>query len=578
VIDLLKILLLNVASQDKRRFLMVVILTVISSIFEVFSIGIVIPLITALTDSNKLLDFEIIREIFIFFDMKQSQDLIIPMVVLFIIIIIVSAIVRIWSIKVNANFSFLLGSRLSVKTYHNILHRSYENYKDVNSSKDISRLVSKMNILINGLIFPLIMFFSALLMFVIITSVFMSIDFKLTISVVSGLALIYTLVTIYFKNRLKENSAELSSMQDRQVQVVQESIGNIQDIIINNSFQYFIDIYSDIDKNYRLRQASNVIISQAPRYLIETLSMVFLIIVFYYFAFVNNAISKDMMLPIFITVAIALQKILPISQQLYRSWANIEGNKQSVFDVVNLLNPLKVGKAQDNNISFNRDIVLKNVCFKYENSQDLSLKNINLTIKKGEKIGIVGGTGSGKSTLVDIIMGLLTPTSGEIKIDGNRLSEDNILSWYRHISHVPQSIYIQDSDFYQNIAFGSESKNINKKMVEYSVGMACLDEVINNKENGYKERVGERGSKLSGGQRRSLGIARCIYKDSSLMVLDEATSALDGKTENQVMTNIYNLKEGCAILIIAHKLDSLKGSDRIIELKNGEIENTYSLK
>jgi ATP-binding cassette, subfamily B, bacterial PglK len=578
VIDLLKILLLNVASQDKRRFLMVVILTVISSIFEVFSIGIVIPLITALTDSNKLLDFEIIREIFIFFDMKQSQDLIIPMVVLFIIIIIVSAIVRIWSIKVNANFAFLLGSRLSVKTYHNILHRSYENYKDVNSSKDISRLVSKMNILINGLIFPLIMFFSALLMFVIITSVFMSIDFKLTISVVSGLALIYTLVTIYFKNRLKENSAELSSMQDRQVQVVQESIGNIQDIIINNSFQYFIDIYSDIDKNYRLRQASNVIISQAPRYLIETLSMVFLIIIFYYFAFVNNAISKDMMLPIFITVAIALQKILPISQQLYRSWANIEGNKQSVFDVVNLLNPLKVGKAQDNNISFNRDIVLKNVCFKYENSQGLSLKNINLTIKKGEKIGIVGGTGSGKSTLVDIIMGLLTPTSGEIKIDGNRLSEDNILSWYRHISHVPQSIYIQDSDFYQNIAFGSESKNINKKIVEYSVGMACLDEVINNKENGYKERVGERGSKLSGGQRQRLGIARCIYKDSSLMVLDEATSALDGKTENQVMTNIYNLKEDCAILIIAHKLDSLKGSDRIIELKNGEIENTYSLK
>lgn len=577
---LFKILWLNITNKDKKKFSFVIFLTILSSLLEVFSIGMVIPLITVLIEPSKLMDFSLIQEFANFFNIYKSDELILPIVSIFIFITIVSAIIRILSIKISADFSFLVGSDFSVKAYHNILYRSYAKHKDINSSEDISKLVSKINTVIQSLIFPSIMLLSALLMFFVISTVFLFLNFQLTISLVVGLTIIYSLVTLYFKNKLKENSLKIASMQDKQVQIVQESVGGIQDIIINNSFDYFVDIYSKIDNNLRESQSSNIIVAQAPRYLIESISIVFLIVLSYYFVFINPIISREMILPTFITVAIGLQRILPIAQQAYRSWANIEGNKQSLIDVLELLKPVEVYKdnIRDRNILFNKEINLINISFKYNNLQNLILNNINLTIKKGEKIGFIGATGSGKSTLIDIIMGLLKPTSGEIEIDNAKLENNNLIAWYHQISHVPQNIYILDSDFYQNVAFGSESNDIDKVKIVKSGKIACLDEVIKQKENGYDENVGERGSKLSGGQKQRLGIARCIYKDSTLMILDEATSALDTNTEQKVMKNIYSLNRNHTILIIAHRLTTLKECDKIVELENGKIKRIGTYK
>jgi ABC-type multidrug transport system fused ATPase/permease subunit len=509
---LFKILWLNLTSKDKKQFLFVTILTIISSLLEVFSIGMVIPLITVFIEPSKLMDFTVIQEVAHYFNIYQPQQFVFPVVTIFIFVTIISAIIRIFSIKVSADFAFSIGSELSIKAYENILYRSYSEHKSINSSEDISKLVSKINAVIQSLIFPSIMLLSALIMFFVISTIFLFINLQLTISLVVGLLFIYSFVTIYFKTRLKVNSLEIASMQDKQVQIVQESFGGIKDVIINNSFKYFINIYTKIDKNLRQRQSSNIVVSQSPRYLIESISIVFLIVLSYYFTFVNQIIPKDMILPTFITVAMALQRILPIAQQAYRSWANIEGNKQSLIDVLELLKPRKVNitNINNSNLSFKNEITLSNISFKYDNSQKLILKDINLTIKKGEKIGFIGDTGSGKSTLIDIIMGLLKPTNGYITIDDIKLNNHNLASWYHQISHVPQNIYILDSDFYQNIAFGSESENIDKLKVEESGKLACADEFIKQKNNNYSDNVGERGSKLSGGQKQRLGIARFL--------------------------------------------------------------------
>lgn len=572
--ELFKILWANLNKKYKTQFFIVNILTIVSSLLEVFSIGMVIPLISVLIEPSKLMEFEVIKNIAYYFSVHKPEDLISPIIGVFIIAATLSAAIRILSIKINADFSFSIGSDLSIKAYRNILYRDYCIHKDINSSEDISKLVSKINAVIQSLIFPSVMLLSALLMFVIIFIVFLFVNFQLTLSIAFGLCVIYALVTFYFKERLKRNSIAIASLQDKHVQVVQESVGGIQDVIINNSFKYFIDLYSDVDINLRKSQSSTIVIAQAPRYLIELISIVFLVGVSYYFAFINKVIPNDMILPTFITIAVALQRILPIGQQAYRSWANIEGNKQSLIDVLSILTPIESLKSNaGRNIKFTSEIKLRNLSFKYKNSETFILDDINLTIKKGQKVGFIGSTGSGKSTLIDIIMGLLKPTGGELKIDDQHLHDGNKESWYEQISHVPQNIYLVDSDFYQNIAFGSAQKDIDKVRVKHSAKIAYADEFISKKANSYSENVGERGAKLSGGQRQRIGIARCIYKNTNLMILDEATSALDSDTETMVMRNINDLNKKHTVLIIAHRSKTLRGCDMIVKMESGKIIN-----
>ena len=534
----------------------------------------IIPLITVLTEPSKLLEYILINDLSAKFGIIEPTDLVLPIIILFISVIIFSTLVRVSSIKVSADFSFLLGSKLSTKVYTNILYRSYEEHKNINSSEDISKLISKINTLINGLIFPFVMLANAILMLVAIAILFVFVNVYLTMSILVGLVTIYLMVTMYFKSKLKKNSIIIASNQDRHVQLVQESTGGIQDIILNTTFGYFIDKYKQIDFSIRKNQALIVLTAQMPRFLIECFSIIFLILISYYFAYISEFIPKNILLAVFITLAMTLQRILPIAQQAYRSWANIEGSKQSLLDVFELMTePHHFSlSAEKNEITFNNEISMVNISFKYQNSDILSLNNISLKIMKGEKVGIIGKTGSGKSTFIDLIMGLLKPTSGKLLIDGQEVGSDNIKSWYSLISHVPQSMFLIDGTIYENISFCSHINDIDKIKAKEAGKLACIDEFINQKKNGYFEKVGERGAKLSGGQRQRIGIARSLYKKSPIIILDEATSALDKLTEEKIMNNIYNLKDQPTVFIIAHRLSTLKGCDKIVELENGKIK------
>ena len=194
------------------------------------------------------------------------------------------------------------------------------------------------------------------------------------------------------------------------------------------------------------------------------------------------------------------------------------------------------------------------------------LKNVNVSFKKGEKIGFIGMTGSGKSTLLDILMGLLTPTSGELLVDGVVITQQNRRAWQSHVSHVPQSIYLADASIQENIAFGIEPEEIKERKVVQAAQQAKISEMINNLKNTYQDFVGERGIQLSGGQRQRIGIARALYKDSGVLIFDEATSALDNQTEKEIMQQISQLKGEKTIFIIAHRLTTLKQCDRIIRI------------
>ena len=278
-------------------------------------------------------------------------------------------------------------------------------------------------------------------------------------------------------------------------------------------------------------------------------------------------------LPILAALALGAQRLLPSLQQIYGSYTNLKASEASLKDVLGLLDqplPDYANKIVSDPISFQKDICLRNISFRYSDKTNWILKNINLNFSKGARIGIKGVTGSGKSTLIDIVMSLLTPTDGELLIDGKIINSVNRRSWQMHIAHVPQSVYLSDTSIEENIALGLSKEDIDLELVRKSAEQAQISDVINSWPDGYQTFVGERGIRLSGGQRQRIGIARALYKRADVLIFDEATSALDNETEKSVMKAVENLREDITIIIIAHRVTTLDLCDQVIDLSDRE--------
>ncbi|MFD2029636.1 ATP-binding cassette domain-containing protein [Ancylobacter dichloromethanicus] len=275
-------------------------------------------------------------------------------------------------------------------------------------------------------------------------------------------------------------------------------------------------------------------------------------------------------LPTLGALALGAQRLLPLLQQIYGAWASSTGNRQLLLDLVDLLRQgAPPALATDAKLSFNEGVEIEHVGYRYAKDGRSALVDINLSIPRGARIGIAGKTGSGKSTLMDIIIGLLEPSEGEIRVDGVPLTAANRYAWQRYIAHVPQAIFLSDASIAENIAFGVRYADIDLERVKHAAEQAELTDVIAALPQGYQTKVGERGVQLSGGQRQRIGIARALYKQASVLVFDEATSALDNETEAAVMSAIERLDRTLTLIVIAHRLSTLEGCDMIVRLENG---------
>jgi ATP-binding cassette subfamily B protein len=279
-------------------------------------------------------------------------------------------------------------------------------------------------------------------------------------------------------------------------------------------------------------------------------------------------------IPILGLLAVGAQRILPILQQVFSAWAAFKGNQASLEEILMYLDqktstPENV--AAGFILEFKEIISFKDVAFKYQTASVEVLSGVNLLIEKGSKVGIIGKTGSGKSTFLDLLMGLLVPSSGEIYVDARRISEDSRSLWQKNVAHVPQSVYLADSTIKENIAFGVPLEKIDISRVYKVAAQAQLSEFIDELPHKYETRVGERGAQLSGGQRQRVGIARALYKRAELIIFDEATSALDEDTENNVMQAINSLDKNLTLVIVAHRLSTLKNCDVIYEILDGAL-------
>jgi len=351
------------------------------------------------------------------------------------------------------------------------------------------------------------------------------------------------------------------------VKSLQEGLGGIRDVLINGTQEFYCKLYQDADLSLRRASGDNIFIGQSPRYLMEGIGMVLIATIAYSLTLEEGGVVVA--IPVLGALAVSAQKLLPALQQTYHSYSSIKGAKSSFTDVLNLLNqplPRNTAKGLIGPISFEQEIIFKNLSFRHAKDEPWILKDLNLTLKKGETVGFIGVTGCGKSTLLDVLMGLLTPTTGELLIDGVPITQQNREAWQAHISHVPQSIYLSDSTIQKNIAFSIKTEKIKHHKVVQVAQQAQIAEVIDGLKDKYQTFVGERGIQLSGGQRQRIGIARALYKDSDVLIFDEATSALDSQTEKIIMQQVSQLKDEQTVFIIAHRLTTLKQCDKIIRM------------
>jgi len=470
-----------------------------------------------------------------------------------------------------SRLSFSTGADLSIDIYRRTLYQDYSTHLNHNSSEIINGIINKTNTVVHRVLAPILTLISSIILLVGIIVTLFSIDIVAALTALIGFGFLYWGITILTRKRIFSNSLHIAEESTKMIKVLQEGLGGIRDVIIDGSQEYYCSLYRKADLKLRKSSFENAFIGSAPHVIMSTLGMSLIALLAYTMSQRTEGVIAA--IPVLGALALGAQRLLPAVQQIYHSLTSFRGAKHSLQDILKLLsNPiLKYSDKNVKPIEFKREIGLNNLNFSYKEGANLVLKNINVILKKGETIGFIGETGSGKSTLIDVIMGLLFANENSISIDNIQLNHENYRNWQLHIAHVPQSIYLSDSTITENIAFGINKENIDLNRVKKVAKQTSLVKLIESWSDQYNTCVGERGVRLSGGQRQRIGIARALYKGADVLVLDEATSSLDNETERLIMDEIEQLENNLTTLIIAHRLSTLKNCNKIVEIKNGEV-------
>lgn len=564
----------HIDPSHRKRFGLLLMLMIFTAFTEMVSIGAVLPFLGAMTQPDRIYGHPAFQPFINILSLTSADQFVLPLTIAFCLTALIAAGMRLLLLWVSTRLSFALGSDLSNKVYRRTLYQPYAIHIARNSSEVINGIWGKVSEVIFYILLPAMTLISASVMVIAIILALLSVIPAIALGALGGLTFIYGFIIKLTRQRLKINSQLIARESTSVVKTLQEGVSGIRDVLIDGSQESFCKTYRNTNHILRRAQGNNQIMSQSPRYAMEAMGMVFIAILAYVLSQKSDGIASA--IPMLTVLALALQRLLPALQQLYGAWSTIHGSQASLQDVLKLLDqplPDYVEQPPIEPIPFRRHIALNRISFRYGPQTPWVFKDINLTIAKGSRVGFVGETGCGKSTLLDIVMGLLQPTEGVIEIDNLPVTSTNYRAWQAHIAHVPQTVFLADSSIEENIAFGIPKDLIDSGRVRQAAQQAQLAEIIETWPSKYQTGVGERGVQLSGGQRQRIGLARALYKQADVIVFDEATSALDTETEQAVMRAIEALSEDITILIIAHRLNTLKGCTEVIELAKDGLVN-----
>lgn len=572
-----KKLLFLLSSNERKNAGFLLIMIVTMALLDVIGVASILPFMAVLTNPSIIQTNLILNNIFQFskiFGVENSQQFIFTLGILVFLLLVFSLTFKALTTYFQMRFVLMREysiSRFLIKEY---LHQPYSWFLGRHSA-DLGKTIlseagqaivtglgSMMELISKGIVAI------ALIIFLIL------IDPKLTFIVSLSLAGTYLFVFYFIRGYLKRIGNKRLKNNELRFKAVIEAFGAAKELKVRGIEQAYIERFSNSAKIFAQTQASSQVVSQLPRFILEIIAFGGILLITLYIMILEGSLNSA--LPVISLYVFAGYRLIPALQQVYSSFISLTFVGPSIDKLISDIKNLKPfnGNQDKSVLSLNKAITLKNIYYEYPNASRIALKNINLSILAKSTVGIVGATGSGKTTTVDIILGLLEPQHGTLEVDGKVITQHNSRSWQRSIGYVPQHIYLSDDSIAANIAFGMEPHDIDLAAVEKAAKTANLHNfIINELPKKYETTIGERGVRLSGGQRQRIGIARALYHNPNILILDEATSALDNLTEKAVMDTIHNLMKDITIIIIAHRLATIKRCDKIFLLEKGQLKN-----
>ena len=570
--------LLTAAERKKAIFLLIIIL--ITALLDMLGIASILPFISVLANPQMINSNELLNNIYqmsSIIGVNNEKQFLFMMGIIVFFLLIISLTFRALTQYYLLRFSLMREYTIGKRIIEGYLHQPYSWFLKKHSADLGKNILSEVNLVIQQTIIPILNLFAQIAVVIAIVILLIIVDPILALISGSVLSFSYLIIFYLIKKTLYRLGIERFQANLDRFSVVTESFGAIKEVKIGRLENVYISKFSKSSEIYSNNQSIAAIIAHLPRFFFEGIAFGGMIILILILMAKGNEFAN--ILPIISLYAFAGYRLLPALQNIYSDLTQIQFSKLALEtihnDLVNLNSSL-VKSSNDYSKSYmqlKKSINFDKIYFRYSNNKQDIIKNLTFSIPVSSKVGIVGTTGSGKTTTADIILGLLDPMDGSLSVDGIVINNNNKRSWQKIIGYVPQQIYLSDDTIRANIAFGIAKENINQEAVEQAAKIANLHEfIVKELDNQYNTTVGERGIRLSGGQRQRIGIARALYHKPKVIIFDEATSALDNITEKVIMESIYNLESDVTVILITHRMSTVKGFDKILLLEKGSLK------
>ena len=566
-INILKRINLHLNAKRKKQVIFIFILSIFSSLSESISIALLVPFISFFINPDTYLFNSLFQKIFEYFDINNQKDILLFVSALFISLVFISGIMRLLHIK-NANrLSDQITSDFRIKIFNFLINQDYSYYFKHGTNEILSNLTQKTQSF-TTIVFAAMNIINAIFILIAIITV-LTINEPLYTSIVILLITLFFVVIYKIKSQTVLRKGQNVNMnQNVIVDTFESTVGYLQEVLVYNLKKFFLSTLSNVSKEIAKSSSDIRTIGMTPRIYLETFVIISVVLLVY----ILNLTERSFLLNIsyLAILAYGAQKCLPLINTIYNLSINFKSSTPTVSSFLDILDKeklnLTITQETFKTLNFDKNINLENIYFQYSKNLPFILNNFNLIIKKGEKVLIKGKTGTGKSTLINLILGLIEPTQGKLLIDNIEINSKNRNNWQKNIAIVPQSVFLNNSSILENIALGENLDEIDFEKVKNSAKAACIQEFIESLPNKYYEKVGEKGVRISGGQKQRIGIARALYRNANILILDEPSNALDLITESQVVQTLTNLSSKITVIMISHSDNTSKFFDRIYNL------------
>ena len=569
-IHIIKRLYSHLHSKRKRELFILLFLSIFSSLAEAMSIAILIPFISIFISPDTYLVNDSLKFFFDIFNINNSDDFLGAVSFIFIVIVILSSFIKIKFVHLSNRFSQNISSDFRIKIFDFFIKQNFSYFAARGSNEIMTTMIGKSRYAST----------IALSSINILNSIFVSSAILGTLVVVNPLStsiiILSTILFFYVVFKLQAITAfkmgdEVNQKLPFLLDIFTNAVGYLPEMIVYNLRNFYSKVFIKTSKRIAELHSGIASIAMYAKYYFEAFIIIFVIALVYFGNLGENALEAN--ISYFAILAFATQKCLPLINGIYKSTIGFKSAMPLALNVLDILDDTKFNLSSLDDtienkkpIPFKKKIKIEKIKYQYSKDLPFILNNVNFEVNIGDKIAIKGKTGTGKSTLINIILGLLNPTEGKLIVDDIEINEDNQIGWQKNISIVPQSIFLNDATILENIAIAEDPKKINLEKIKQSTKIAQIDSFIESLPNKYNEKVGERGVKLSGGQRQRLGIARALYRNANLIILDEPTNALDEETENKVIDSLTNLE--VTVIMISHSDTFLKYFNKVIDLND----------